>query len=67
MEKQKKTDFQAKEILEKYKSGAITIQEALSAYEEIENLVSAPLNSKIKKHLRESHREEILRDLPETD
>tara|TARA_Y100000310_G_scaffold344511_1_gene457662 strand:- start:3725 stop:3928 length:204 start_codon:yes stop_codon:yes gene_type:complete len=67
MNKQKRIDARAKEILEKHRSGDLTTEEAAEEYEKIKRLVGTNLNSEIEEYLRESHREEILRDLPQTD
>jgi len=67
MLQQDKAKAQAIEILENYQCDLITIEEAEEAYKEIESLLEEEFSIKIRNQLSEYHREEIIKDLPQTD
>lgn len=67
MSKHSKIETQALEILENYQRGLITIEEAEEIYKEIKSLLEEEFSIKIRNQLGEYHREEIIKDLPQTD
>lgn len=67
MKQQNMNNIQAYKILEQYDSGAITIEEALEAYNEIEETIDERVALRIRRILCECHSDEIIKDLPQTD
>jgi hypothetical protein len=64
---QDKSNIQAYRILEQYSLGALTIEEALEAYGEIEKNIDIKVANMVRRILYACHNEEITKDLPQTD